>query len=102
MLDRAWLLHLTPVGAVLVVIGLLMVRTPNRLMVDAWFATVVLFILVTAEGNRYHEFHQLPLLLPAAIYFGLAAQPLFDGAWLRRRAPFRLGVAVSVVVLGAI
>jgi len=102
MLDRAWLLHLTPVGAVLVVIGLLMVRTPNRLMVDAWFATVVLFILVTAEGNRYHEFHQLPLLLPAAIYFGFAAQRAFDGDWLQRIAPFGLGVAVAAAILAAV
>ena len=46
---------------------------------------MLLFILVTAEGNIHHEFHQLPLLPPAALLFGLAAAPAFDGAWLREK-----------------
>jgi len=62
----------------------------------------VLFILVTAEGNRWHEFHQLPLLLPAALYFALGARPVFDGEWLRARAPFGLAVAASAVMLAVI
>ncbi len=102
MLERAWMLHLTPVGAVVMLIGMAMFWVPNRLMVDVWFATVVLFILVTSEGNRYHEFHQLPLLLPAALYFGLAARYAFDGAWLRRASPYGLGIAASVAALAVV
>ena len=103
MLERAWVLHLTPIGAVVVLAGMtLLWRIPNRLMVDVWFAAVVLFILATAEGNRWHEFHQLPMLLPAALYFGLAARPLFDGAWLRRFGPYGLGIAASTIVLGIV
>ncbi len=102
MLERAWMLHLTPVGAVVMLLGMAMFWVPNRLMVDVWFATVVLFILVTSEGNRYHEFHQLPLLLPAALYFGLAARYAFDGAWLRRASPYGLGIAASVAALAVV
>ena len=102
MLERAWLLHLTPVGTIVVLVGMSLLWIPQRLMVDVWFATVVLFILVTAEGNRWHEFHQLPMLLPAALYFGLAARCAFDGAWLRRFAPYGLGVAASTIVLGVV
>ena len=87
MLQRAWTLHLTPIGAIVMIAGLAMFWIPNRLVVDVWFATVLLFILATAEGNYYHEFHQLPMLLPAALYFGFAARPAFDGTWLRRVMP---------------
>jgi hypothetical protein len=103
ILRRIWQLHLTPFGTLVVAAGALVFwRTANRRVVDVWFATVVLFILVTAEGNRWHEFHQLPLLLPAALYFALAARPAFDGAWLRHLAPFGLGLVVSAGALVAI
>jgi hypothetical protein len=102
-LERLWHLHLTPIGTAVMLIGALAFwRTPNRRFVDAWFAAVVLFILVAAEGNRWHEFYQLPLLLPAALYFGFAARPVFDGEWLGRLAPFRLGAVVAAVALVAI
>jgi hypothetical protein len=60
---------------------------------------VVPFPLTTAEGNRYHEFHQLPMLLPAALYFGFAARWAFDGAWLRQVTPYGVGIALSAVGL---
>jgi hypothetical protein len=103
MVERAWMLHFTPIGTVIVLIGLAAAwRVPNRLMVDAWLATVLLFMLVTADGNRWHEFHQLPLLLPAALYFGLAARTAFDGAWLRRASPYGLGIAASALALAGV
>jgi hypothetical protein len=102
MAQRAWTLHLTPIGAIVMLAGLAMYWIPNRLVVDVWFATVLLFILATAEGNYYHEFHQLPMLLPAALYFGFAARPAFDGAWLRRVTPYGIGLAVSAAVLAAV
>jgi hypothetical protein len=102
MLERAWTLHLTPIGAVVVLLGMAMFWIPGRLVVDVWFATVLLFILVTSEGNRYHEFHQLPMLLPAALYFGLAARYAFDGAWLRRASRYKLGFAASALVLATV
>lgn len=103
MWERLWALHLTPVGTVVIAVGAVTLwAIPKRRMVDVWVGTVVLFILVSAEGNRWHEFHQLPILLPAALYFGLGARPVFDGAWLGRLAPFRLGVVLAVVTLGTI
>jgi hypothetical protein len=64
-----------------------------------WLGIVLLFILVTAEGNRHHEFHQLPLLPPAALLFGLAAAPAFDGRWLREKGGRLLGPAGSAAAL---
>jgi hypothetical protein len=103
LLQRFWHLHFTPIVTIVVLLGALTQwRVPHWLMIDAWFATVVLFILVSAEGNRWHEFHQLPILLPSALYFGLAAWPLFDARWLRRPAPLAVSAAVAAAALASI
>ena len=66
MIDRIWALHLTPGGFILALIGLLaMWRRPRRQIVDVWMAVVILYMLMTAEGNRNHEYYQLPLIPPA-------------------------------------
>lgn len=109
MLWRLWALHLTPPGFALALGGLLLNWTSRRrIVVDLWFLAAVALILASIEGNRHHEFHQLPVLPPLALYFGLAAAPVFDGAWLRRiagtrAAPLFAGAAlVSVAVMGFI
>jgi hypothetical protein len=65
-------------------------------------AAIGLFILVTTEGHIHHEFHQLPMLPPAALLFGLAAAPAFDGAWLRARGGRFMGPLGSAIALVAI
>jgi 4-amino-4-deoxy-L-arabinose transferase-like glycosyltransferase len=103
MLTRTWALHLTPAGFAVAVFGLLVLwRWPRRRILDAWIAIVLLFILVTAEGNIHHEFHQLPLLPPAALLFGLVAAPAFDRTWLQRAGGPWLGPAGSAVTLLAL
>ncbi len=72
---------------------------PGLAVVVVWLAAVLLFILASAEGNRYHEFHQLPMLPPAALLFGLAAFPAFDGAWLRRITGSRLVPIASALAV---
>jgi len=103
LLTRAWALHLTPGGFILGLFALLALwRWPRRRVVDVWLGVVLLFILVTAEGNIHHEFHQLPLLPPAALLFGLAAAPAFDGAWLRKTGGRVLGPLGSAAALLAV
>jgi 4-amino-4-deoxy-L-arabinose transferase-like glycosyltransferase len=92
LITRTWVLHLTPGGFILALFALLTLwRVPRRRVVDVWIGVVVLFILATSEGNIHHEFHQLPLTPPAALLFGLAAAPAFDGAWLRKTGGRWLG-----------
>ena len=109
MLWRAWSLHLTPPGFALALFGwLAMWRSSRRIVVDLWFVAAVLLVLASIEGNRHHEFHQLPVLPPLALFFGLAAAPAFDGAVLRRIAPGPAAIvasaaaAVIVVIMGFI
>jgi hypothetical protein len=101
--ERFWKLHFTPVGTIVILFTMAVLwRLPNRRFVDAWFAGVLCFILAAAEGNRWHEFYQLPILLPAALYFGLGARPLFDDRLLSRLAPLKIGVAVSMALLALV
>jgi 4-amino-4-deoxy-L-arabinose transferase-like glycosyltransferase len=103
MLIRLWALHLTPGGFILGLFGWLATwRRPRRRLVDVWIGVVFLFILVTAEGNRNHEFHQLPILPPAALLFGLVAAPAFDGRWLRENGGLVLGGLGSAATLLAV
>jgi hypothetical protein len=44
----------------------------------------------------------LPILLPAALYFGLGARVLFDGRLLSSLAPLRIGVGASTVLLALV
>jgi 4-amino-4-deoxy-L-arabinose transferase-like glycosyltransferase len=98
LLQRTYYLHLTPAGFALTFFGLIFCwARPASRVVLVWLAAVLLFILASAEGNRYHEFHQLPMLPPAALLFGLAAYPAFDGSWLRQVTRSRLAPVLSAL-----
>lgn len=102
LVDRTVALHLTPVGFWLAAVGTLVsVRLPRRRILDAWLAAVLAFVLATAEGQYWHEFHQLPLVPVAALYFGLATRWLFDGARLAEVTGARWAIPGVAVALGS-
>ncbi len=101
LLERFVFLHLTPLGALVVLIGFCRFRVPRRTAIDVWLLAGVSLIAVALRGQFNHEFHQLPLFAPLALYFGLGAQPLFDlerwSARMRRPA-LRLATATAIIV----
>jgi 4-amino-4-deoxy-L-arabinose transferase-like glycosyltransferase len=100
LINRTYSLHLTPIGFLMAGVGLVVAfKTPARRVVDAWLAAVVAFILATAEGQYWHEFHQLPLIPVAALYFGLATRWMFSGPALAQVTGVRLGAAWMAAVL---
>jgi 4-amino-4-deoxy-L-arabinose transferase-like glycosyltransferase len=85
MTDRFWDLHLTPFGFVGAMIGMAMSwRNPRALAPALWTLAGIALVIVSAEGQYWHQFHQMPVLPPLVLFFGVAAAPLFDGARLRR------------------
>lgn len=101
--ERLWSLHLTPVATGLALWGLLcLVRVPGRSILDVWFLAAVSVTFVAAQGNYAHEFHQLPLLPPLALYFGLGAAMAFDGPWLREIGGRWWGPAASAGLVAAL
>jgi 4-amino-4-deoxy-L-arabinose transferase-like glycosyltransferase len=100
MLDRFWSLHLTSFGFAGALIGWWLARGERyALVLDAWLAAGVLLLLGSAEGQFFHEFHQLPLIPPLALFFGIALAPLFNLERLRAWS-FR-AFAVSACLVAA-
>ncbi len=78
LLERAWYIHLTPIGIAGVLVGLLRaIRLRRGLVALTWFAAAVSFVVVVGFGNFWHEYYQLPVLPPAALLFGVAVAPFF-------------------------
>ena len=101
-LDRFWMLHLTTLGAAGALLGFWQARRhAARAAVDMWTLGALALFLVAIEGQYWHEFHQLPLLPPLMLYFGVAAAPLFDPEWQRRRMPHMVG-PLALALIGVL
>ena len=102
LFTRFWIMHLTPAGFVLTAVGcLLAMRVPRASVLYVWLAATVAFVIAVGTGNLAHEYYQLPVLAPAALFFGVAAAPMFDGAFLRRTMG-RIGPLVAALALTAL
>jgi hypothetical protein len=85
---------LTPVLAILALIGLFAAARPNRsLIFHWWLAAMILFIVIVGYGNR-HPWYQLPLV-PIAAAFAGAACASFASRISSRRAAITLSVLLG-------
>lgn len=111
LLERFWTLHLTPLGAVLTVAGIVLAAGRRGSdLVYVWLAAALAFIVFVGQGNLNHEYYQLPAFPPLALMFGVAAAPLFSeqpysgwvrSVWLRRTIwLILLGAAVALFAVG--
>ncbi|MCY3820465.1 MAG: glycosyltransferase family 39 protein [Gammaproteobacteria bacterium] len=109
MIGRIYGLHLTPPGFVLCIVGAVVSWRSGAGVgiVAVWMLAVLSFVVVVGQGNWIHEYYQLPLLPPAALLFGLATAPVFDGNWVRTcvaggwRGPVAVGLAVVLSAVTA-
>ena len=71
---------LTPVGAGLLVVGLLTkVRSRRELVFHVWFLALVIYVLLVPEGNRSLVYYQLPFVPVCAALAGKALGGFLDG-----------------------
>lgn len=64
-------------GVWLLLAGLLIApKKREEWLLYVWLGSVVLFILLVAQGNRQHEYYQLPLVPVAALFVGKALATL--------------------------
>jgi 4-amino-4-deoxy-L-arabinose transferase-like glycosyltransferase len=101
LLSQFWELHLTPLFALVTIIGALRWHWPlrGRLVVDVWMLAAAALIAVSLQGQVFHEFHQLPALPPLALYFGMGAAPLFDGRTYTRLGRLGRPLAAGIVAV---
>ena len=63
--------HFTYPGFILLLLGLFVKRKfPKELLFDIWLIAVLVYFFIVSEGNRVHEYYQLPFVLPAVIFTG--------------------------------
>jgi 4-amino-4-deoxy-L-arabinose transferase-like glycosyltransferase len=69
-------------GFPLVLTGLLLkVEDKKQYLFHVWLFAVILYILVTAQGNAVHEYYQVPIILPGVVFMGRAV-PAITG-WIK-------------------
>lgn len=103
MLGRFWRMHLTPLGFVAAAVAPLVLRRHRAsAAVGLWVLGGAALLVVSAEGQWQHEFHQLPFLPPLMLAFGVVAAPAFDGARLGRVLRPPLAVILMAVTLTAV
>jgi 4-amino-4-deoxy-L-arabinose transferase-like glycosyltransferase len=100
LFTRFWMMHLTPAGFVLAAVGLILaLRIPRASVIYVWLAACVSFIFAVGTGNFGHEYYQLPILPPLALFFGVAAAPMFDGEFLTRKVGRIIGPLLAAALL---
>jgi 4-amino-4-deoxy-L-arabinose transferase-like glycosyltransferase len=58
-------------GALVFLIGLFLKRqTQEEKVFDFWIISLLVYLVIVAKGNYVHEYYQLPLMIPAAVYIG--------------------------------
>jgi len=104
LLARTYSIHLMPIGVAGCLYGLVAWRGNRwRLIADAWLGAFTVFVLAAGEGNRAHDYYQLPAVPAACLYFGAVTANLFDGAWIRQHlASGRAGLAAATLLAGSI
>ena len=75
---------LLPAGFLGAMLGVFLWKARGRSVMTVWLISLTVFFLMTENVQRGHEYYQLPFLVVAAMFFGGAAWPLFDEAWLKR------------------
>jgi len=103
MVARFWGLHLTPLGFIAVALSPLWLwRQRTGAVVGLWTLGGATLLVVSAEGQWLHEFHQLPFLPPLMLAFGVVAAPLFDRDQLFRVLKPSLAAGLSAIALTAV
>jgi len=103
MVARFWRMHLTPLGFLAVALSpLALWRQRLGAAVGLWVLGGLALLIVSAEGQWQHEFHQLPFLPPLMLAFGVIAAPAFDGARVARFRKPPLSVSLAAMALTAI
>jgi 4-amino-4-deoxy-L-arabinose transferase-like glycosyltransferase len=93
---------LLPAGFVGAILGAFLWKAPGRHVMTMWLISLTVFFFITENVQRGHEYYQLPFVVVAALFFGGAAWPLFDRAWLKRHLGGRRLLLASYMVVIAL
>ena len=89
---------LTYGGFAAFIVGLLLKTVDRERVINYWLIGVVIYMLVVAGGNYFHDYYQLPLLLPASFVIARTFERLVV-AGKRNIGKYALIVAFSIIPL---
>lgn len=95
--------HLTYAGGLLFAIGLLIPRaTRGERVFDFWLIGLLIYLIIVGGGNWAHNYYQLPVVLPAAVFMGKACvRFLHSGARRTASAAIVLIATLAVPAMSA-
>jgi hypothetical protein len=71
LLVRLYQLHFAYYAIPLLLIGLVLKRRQRvERLIDFWMLAILVYLIVVPHGNIWHEYYQLPLMLPASVFIG--------------------------------
>ena len=76
-------------------LGAFLWKAPGRRAMTVWLISLTIFFFIAGEVHRVHEYHQLPFVVVAAMFFGGAAWPLFEEAMADRAASRWWSIALA-------
>lgn len=94
--------YLTWFGFPILVVGLFLKRENKaEKLFDFWLLALLVYLLIVAKANFVHEYYQLPLMLPAAVFMGKVYARHWDSRIFQNKKSLGLTVfLVGTLVLG--
>lgn len=63
--------HFARIGFPIFLFGLFLKRQyPKERLFDFWLMAILIYFIIVGKGNYVHEYYQLPIMLPAAVFMG--------------------------------
>jgi 4-amino-4-deoxy-L-arabinose transferase-like glycosyltransferase len=94
------LLILTPLGFMVTLVGILTAGFANRrAILYAWLAAIIVYFYIFSGASSSHIYYHLPLLPPAAIFFGLGIEWLMNNKSIREAFKQKLSIWVTLTLI---
>ncbi|HVO72887.1 MAG TPA: glycosyltransferase family 39 protein [Ignavibacteriaceae bacterium] len=63
--------HLTWTGFIIFILGLILFRKNIKIkLFYLWLLAGFIYLIIVAKGNYYHDYYQLPIILPISVFIG--------------------------------
>jgi len=92
--------HLTWVGFIFCLIGLIkFFRYKEYRFFYSWIAAGLIYLVIVAKGNYFHDYYQLPIIIPITVFIGSAIAKYFDSSILSNYRKTLLYASLVVLFL---
>lgn len=91
--------HLSWGGFVLLVIGLISFRKDERMKVFYWWCLAsLIYLIIVAKGNYYHDYYQIPIILPLSVFIAKAIIEYIDLTNLKSLKTISIAILCIVMI----